>query len=686
MTPLRLRTEVYEKYYIPIILISSCIILNLFYIAIIIGLQYLAPVFPFLNRISGLSWQSSTSSMETASGAFTAVIFVGVIILEVFTNRYFPVVKYFFYHPTCLFIFTYSVSVSIFSYMSTFTFSIWPFAPFISFILLVLQNIILGLYFVFYIVNWISPNYTIQIIENDIKKIILMTRKIAAKKTISKKQQMNLYLKSKKEIFKLLTYIYAATKDKDRMVVNRAIFSISNVLKDCVHYKDILPEEFYFLTTREKDDRKLGYITKYIDIERDKFILEAKCFTVLDDIFQHLMSSEKQGTDQICTVLDEYAEWLIVSKQLTLTSLHMIIITYYRFIDRCLEYHEPMIASMLLERLYLLLSKFFNRIGLQMKNPSHTLKSYELIIELTIKVKNYSVLFYQKNMPDVLEKVANIFFRLLCDIINRDDPALAKLEDTILKIFLQVDLRPDPLETVDKSLLDVRVSQSLLGAFYETLSSNRNNKYHSKELIERNIKLIVSDISEEELKRIRAIKELTLQKVDNYELINKHCVNSFFSRFTINTLILSYDKRFDKIPLKSINLDRCTSIKQAIIKFSLKKYHLIIIDDVPEQMSYNELIYFMINFVPDDIKALIFAEFGSSQMKDNLYKFASLQIPFEIKFFNDSDSLNISMLKTQIERILYSNVKLIGDVKLHLNKLSHVFNKDQDFQFFFDNK
>jgi len=670
MKPLNVSQEKYERFYIPLILIIGCLFLNLFYVLVSYLMTIAGPEISLLNKVLYLDWMAASNSMETASSTFTAMIFMGVIILEVFTNRYFPVVKYFFYNKQCLFIFTYSVSVTIFSYFSTFSHNILPYAPFLTFILLAFQNILLGLYFVFYIVTWISPSYTVEIIESDIKKLIHFSIHFDNKKTKKK----DFFIKVKKEIFQYLSYIYTATEDKDRMVVNKAIFTISNILRYYLDHKREIHENFFQLSNREKDDKDLANLMKLVDIEKERLIIEAKSFALLNDIFNLLISKGKQGPDQICSVLDEYAEYLIRKREFNISIIKMINLTYMKFIDYCLEYKEEVMAVRVLDRMYHLSRKFIVTKFLLPEEMVPAEDVYQSIRDLAQQMKNYTILFYKRNLTDVLEKVADILFHFLKDIVVKNDDNMNSLEEDLLSVFLQVDIRPDPSDGENMSLLNVRVSQALLGSLYEECLPKNKQNYEKYLRTINKINLIVKDMQEEELIRIKAIKQLTLIKSKFHPEFSQMAVTRFFMRFKIHTLVLSNDKRFDHLNIDTIFIQRTESIRESVISLSMKKFHVMIIDDVPNLVSIQELIDLLINYVPFDVKPFIFIEFGTKEMKENLYKFTTLKIPFNIKYFIDKNHLDEDNLADQIHKIVYRNFPPAEKLRANLFRFKEIFN------------
>ncbi len=667
---MKFNQQKYEQIYLPLFLTISCVALEGFYILIAWGMNYL----DFLKPVLKLDWSAASNSMEIASGSSTAIIFVGIIILEVFSNRYFPVIKYFFYNFKCLFIFTYSVSVTIFSYFSIISHEILPYAPFTAFILLSLLMILLGLYFVFYTITWISPNYTIQLMGNDIKGLLTKVIRIGRNRSLSEEEKNYEFLEIKKELFQLLSYIMAATNDIDKMVVNKAVYSISDILRTYHHIKEDIPSQFFILTDREREDKGMAYLGRFVDIENNQLFMEAKCLSLLNDIFAILLANNKYGPENITGVIDEYTDLIIYSKKFSMPLIHLITQVHFRFLDTTLEYNDEFVAVRILDRMYWLLKKF---LIIKFMFPDERFSAeiiYQSIEDVVLRMKNYTTLFYRKNLTDVLEKVANLLFLFLRDIINENESTLIPLEETFISTFLQVDMKPDPTDSKDRSLLNVRVSQALLGTIYEKILEHPPaNSVHTPLMIRQRINQIVGDMNEEDLPRILAIKQMTLTEIGKYHEIDAHSVERFFSRFVIKTLVISQDPRFDATPPPGLSIIRSTTIRDAIIKMSMLDFHLIILDDIPVFISFDEMLDLLLNYTPSNLKALILVEFGNSEMKKNLYKFTALRIPFTIKFFDDTNQLNFDELMHSTYKVVYNTNQNIAALRPNLEKLKKLF-------------
>lgn len=662
--------EKYERIYIPFFLILGTLVLNLLYLF----LAWLLGLIPWLSFVQRLDWNAAANSMDTLSSASTAIIFVGVIILEVFTNRYFPVIKYFFYNAQCLFIFTYTVSVSIFAYFSTFAYPLLPYAPLLAFILLSIQMIMLGLYFVFYIVSWTSPAYTINIIEKDVRHLILRVIQLDRNPRIPLERKKGYYLQIKKKIFQLLSYLMTAAEDIDKIVATKAIFSISNILIFYQRNKTRIPDEFFILSPREKDDRDIVHLNKYISIQDHKLLLEAKCLSLLNDIFSLLLFSNRQGPDDICSVLDEYSEILIDTDELNIPLMQLINITYFRFLDTCLETNEEFGALRILDRIYMLLRKYLRQhVSSSNPNPDIPPPTHTIIEHIIDRIKNYSVAFYRKNMTDVLEKVAQILFLFMRDIILQNNSSFRHLEKNFLNAFLQVDMPPDPSQTKDISLINVRVAQALLASLYEgLLASNSPSGYHSCNPADQ-INLIVKDMKDEEPNRIKAIERLTLQKALQFPEIQAESINHFFLRFKIRILILSNDRRFEDITNPCYEIVRTDTIRDFVVKLNLTSYHLFVFDDIPVFLGFKEMIDLVLNFLPETSRILLYIEFGHPMMQNNLYKLSALRIPFRIKFFTDNGSLDEVEFYQLVNQVVYSSSSGLADMKPNLERLRMIF-------------
>ncbi|MBP7462297.1 MAG: hypothetical protein KBA26_13500 [Candidatus Delongbacteria bacterium] len=652
--------EKYEKRIIPFYLVIGSLLLNLVYL----GLARLMEYIPWLGFVSRMDWNAAANSMETLSSASTAIIFVGVIILEVFTNRYFPVIKYFFYNIQCLFIFTYTVSVSIFAYFSTFAYPLLPYAPLLAFVLLSIQMIMLGLYFIFYIVSWTSPAYTITIIEKDIRCLIAKAIRISRNSFTSQEHKANYYLQIKKKIFQLLSYLMTAADDIDKIVATKAIFSISNILIYYQHHKAQIPEPFFILSPREKDDRDIVHLNKHISIQDHKLILEAKCLSLLNDIFALLLFSNRQGPDDICSVLDEYSSILIETDELNIPLMHIINVTYFRFMNTCLETDEEFAALRILDRIYHMLQSYLHQIESHGRGQPDPPQSYPILEHVIEQMKDYSVAFYRKNMTDVLEKTAQILFLFIRDIVRLDRPEFRQMEQNLLNTFLQIDMPPDPSQVKDISLINVRVAQALLASLYE--GKPGRNGINS-------IELIVNDMKDEEPNRLRAIERLTLQNALQYNDIPAELVNRFFQRFKTKVLILSDDTRFDRINPPAYQIIRTDSIRDFIIKLNLTSFHLFILDDIPAFLGFREMIDLVLNFLPDTSRVVLYVEFGHPVMQTNLYKLAALRLPFRIKYFKEDGELDEDEFQQLVSQMVYGPAPGLGDMKPNLERLRGLF-------------